>query len=44
MTWLCSQRKNYVLLETSAGKKIVVTPDERDAMVNELRQRVPTIG
>lgn len=40
MTWYCSQRKNYVLLETSAGKKIVVTPDERDAMVDELRNRL----
>lgn len=40
MTWYCSQRKNYVLLETSAGKKIVVTPDERDAMVNELNAKI----
>lgn len=43
MTWYCSQRKNYVLLETTAGKKIVVTPDERDAMVSDLRRRIPTI-
>ncbi|MBL7691787.1 MAG: hypothetical protein JNM41_09335 [Flavipsychrobacter sp.] len=40
MTWYCSQRKNYVLLETSAGKKIVVTPDERDAMVDELTSKI----
>jgi len=42
MTWYCSQRKNYVLLETSAGKTIVVTPDERDAMVNELKTKIKT--
>jgi hypothetical protein len=40
MTWYCSQRKNYVLLETSAGKKIVVTPDDRDAMVTELKGKI----
>ncbi len=40
MTWYCSQRKNYVLLETTAGKKIVATPDERDAMVSDLRRRL----
>lgn len=40
MTWYCSQRRNYVLLETTAGKKIVVTPDERDAMVSDLRRRL----
>ncbi|MBE2288151.1 MAG: hypothetical protein IAE95_01255 [Chitinophagaceae bacterium] len=44
MTWYCSQRKNYVLLETTGGKKIVVTPDERDAMVKELREHVPAIS
>ena len=44
MTWYCSQRKNFVLIETSAGKKIVVTPDERDAMVKALRERVSAAG
>ncbi len=42
MTWYCSQRKNYVLLETSAGKKIVVTPDDREAMVSELKGKITT--
>lgn len=40
MTWYCSQRKNYVLLETTAGKKILVTPDDRDAMMSDLRRRL----
>jgi hypothetical protein len=44
MTWYCSQRKNYVLLETSAGKKIVVTPDDREAMVSELKGKITTAG
>ncbi len=35
MTWYATQRKNYLVLETSSNRKIVLTPDNMD-MVKEL--------
>jgi hypothetical protein len=36
MRWYCTQRKNYVLIATTKGKKMIVTPDEPGAFMNEL--------
>lgn len=36
MTWYCTQRNNYVLLQLTGDKKIVVTPDDPDALIHDL--------
>lgn len=37
MTWYATRRDRPVLIRTVYGKKIVVTPDEREQLVAELR-------
>ncbi len=36
MTWYCTQRQNYILIEKTNGKKLVITPDEPDAFMQEI--------
>ncbi len=36
MRWFATQRKNYVLIEKTDGKKIVITPDEPENFINAL--------
>lgn len=40
MRWYARQRKNIVLLTLSNGKKILLTPDDREAFVEELRASI----
>lgn len=41
MTWYCTQRKNYILLTLTNNKKIVITPDDPEALLEELRSVAP---
>ncbi len=43
MQWFCSQRKNYVLMETTSGKKIVITPDEREEFMKDVEKKAPYV-
>ena len=43
MTWYCTQRKNYVLIETINGKKIVITPDNPDGFMKNVEARYPLL-
>ena len=36
MTWYCTQRQNYILIEKTGGKKLVVTPDDADGFMQEI--------
>lgn len=36
MTWYCTQRKNYILIEKTNGKNIVITPDDPDGLLQEI--------
>lgn len=36
MRWFATQRKNYVLIEKSNGKKIVITPDIPEDFIEAL--------
>ncbi len=42
MTFYCSQRANYILVELTTGKKIIITPDEPDALIAELKLQHPS--
>ncbi len=39
MTWYSTKRNNAVLIETST-KKIVITPDEQDKFISELKSKI----
>ena len=41
MTWYCTQRKNYILIEKTTGKKIVITPDDPDGFLQDIKQTHP---
>ncbi|MES2702445.1 MAG: PH domain-containing protein [Bacteroidota bacterium] len=41
MTWYCTQRDNYVLIELHNEKKIVVTPDTPQDLVLEIKSHLP---
>ena len=41
MTWYCTQRQNYVLIEKTNGKKIVVTPDDADGFIQQISVENP---
>jgi len=43
MTWYCTQRKNYVLIEKTNGKKIVITPDEPEEFMKDLEAKYPLL-
>ena len=36
MTWYCTQRKNYILIEKTNGKKLVITPDDVDGFMQDV--------
>src|SRR5580693_3113029 len=42
MTWYCTQRKNYVLIEKADGKKLIVTPDNAEDMMQYLHTINPS--
>jgi hypothetical protein len=41
MTWYCTQRKNYILIELNNNKTIVISPDEPAAFLSELKAQAP---
>ncbi len=43
MVWYCTQRTNYVLIETTKGKKIVITPDDADGFLRDIAEAHPMI-
>lgn len=42
MTFYCSQRENYILIELTSGKKVIITPDEPNELIAELKTQKPT--
>jgi hypothetical protein len=42
MVWYCTQRTNYILIETN-GKKIVITPDDADGFLKDIAAANPSI-
>ena len=36
MLWYCTQRANYILIEKTNGKKIVITPDDADGFMKDI--------
>jgi Bacterial PH domain len=42
MTWYCSQRQNYILIETNR-KKIIITPDDVVGFLQELKAIHPAL-
>lgn len=47
MRWYCTQRNNYVLIEKTDGKKLVITPDDPDGFMKDIEATNPlliTIG
>ncbi len=43
MLWYCTQRTNYMLIEKTNGKKIVITPDDADGFIKDMEQAHPLI-
>ena len=41
MTWYSTNRKSYVLIEKTNGKKLVITPDEPESMLREIHAANP---
>jgi hypothetical protein len=37
MTWYCTNRKSYILIEKNDEKKIVITPDDPQDVLHELK-------
>ena len=44
MRWFVTQRTNYIVIETTDGKKFVITPDEPEPCFNEILNRVKIQG
>ncbi len=44
MTWYCTQRKKYILVEKTNNKKLIITPDNPDDFIQSLRSINPKIG
>ena len=44
MTWYCTQRKNYILVEKTDGKKIVFTPDDPDSFIRDMALKNPQLA
>ena len=43
MVWYCTQRTNYVLIEKTNGKKIVITPDDADGFLRDIAEAHPLL-
>jgi len=41
MLWYCTQRANYILIEKTSGKKIVITPDDADEFLRDIEAAHP---
>lgn len=44
MTWYCSQHRNYIILQTNKSKKLVITPDDPDGLIREVRAQQPSLA
>jgi PH (Pleckstrin Homology) domain-containing protein len=40
MRWFVTQRKHFVVIETKAHKKIVISPDEPEKLISDLNRRL----
>ncbi len=38
MTWYCTQRKNYIIIDKKDNKRIVITPDQPEEFIRDIRQ------
>lgn len=43
MSWYCSQRKNYILIERTNNKKVIVTPDDPEALLRDVKKMHPSL-
>ncbi|MFI5196724.1 MAG: PH domain-containing protein [Chitinophagales bacterium] len=43
MRWYCTQRKNYILIEKTNNKKIVITPDDPDSLMKDIEAGNPLL-
>jgi hypothetical protein len=43
MRWYCTQRRNYILIEKTNNKKIVVTPDDPDGFISDIQAIHPEL-
>ena len=43
MRWYCTQRCNYVLIEKTNGKKLVITPDDPDGFISDVEAINPSV-
>ncbi len=43
MRWYCTQRTNYILIEKTNGKKLVITPDDPDGFMNDIAAKHPAL-
>jgi hypothetical protein len=43
MRWYCTNRNSYIIIEKTNGKKIVISPDEPENIINELRSVAPSV-
>jgi hypothetical protein len=41
--WYCTQRKNYVLIEKTNKKKIIITPDDPEGFLKAIKLMSPSI-
>lgn len=44
MLWYCTQRKNYILIEKTDNKKIVISPDKPDELIQFIRLLAPQLS
>ena len=43
MRWYCTQRKNYILIEKTNNKKIVITPDDPEGFMRDIEAKNPLL-
>ena len=43
MRWYCTQRKNYILIEKTNNKKIVITPDDPESFIKDIEAKNPLL-
>jgi PH (Pleckstrin Homology) domain-containing protein len=44
MTWYCTQRKNYILIEKNSGKKMIISPDNPEELIQLIRLTHPSLA
>jgi len=44
MRWFCTQRKNYVIIDTKNKKRIIITPDQPDDLLQTISTLHPNLA